>query len=114
MRPSFPGAPVVAETRTLPPDVLGNGRSLRRLKQASNRRVGGALRVHPAPTARRAGRRVLPGICFASRLPQGAAIWSSMPTPMPAFTRSRRDLDNKGQSHKGAVVGDGESHRDEL
>jgi hypothetical protein len=33
---------------------------------------------------------------------------------MPALTRSRRKVDNKGQSHKGAEAGDGESHRDEL
>ena len=53
MRTTFPGAPAVAETTTLPSDVLGNGRSLKAVEAGG--RIG-ALRVHPAPTARRAGR----------------------------------------------------------
>ena len=43
MRPTFTGAPVVAETRTLPSDVLGNGRSLKAVK------AGGRIGASVAP-----------------------------------------------------------------
>ena len=41
MRPTFPGAPVVAETRTLPSDVLGNGRSLKAVE--AGHRIGASV-----------------------------------------------------------------------
>jgi len=43
MWPTFTGAPVVAETRTLPSDVLGNGRSLKAVK------AGGRIGASVAP-----------------------------------------------------------------
>jgi hypothetical protein len=43
MRPTFPGASVVAETRTLPSDVLANGRSLKPVE------AGGRIGASAAP-----------------------------------------------------------------
>ena len=115
MRPTFPGAPVVAELRTLPSDILGNGRSLKAV-EAGGRIGASAAPCECIPRQQHDARAV--GFCPAQASPAGRRrVRRSGPVcqrPMPALTRSRREVGNKGQSHNGAEAGDGESHRDEL
>ena len=55
----------------------------------------------------------LPGISFPGRPPQGGAIWSNLSGVGARPTKSQREVNNKGHSHKGAAAGGGERHHDE-
>src|ERR1700730_9578848 len=112
MRPTFPGAPVVAETRTLPSDVLGNRRSLKAVEAGGRIGAWGVAPCECIPRQQHDARAVrFAGTSFARRVRRSGPVCQR---PMPALTRSRREVDSKGQSHKDAEAGDGESHRDEL
>src|ERR1700730_7022 len=79
MRPTFPGAPVVAETRTLPSDVLGNGRPLKAVEAGG--RIGASVAPCECIPCQQHDARAV-GFCRHKLRPPaaaGAAIWSSMP-----------------------------------
>src|SRR5260221_5514745 len=91
MRPTFTGAPVVAETRTLPSDVLGNGRSLKAVEAGGRIGASAAPRecIPPQHDEPRAV-RFFPGQAFPDRRPPVRPSRPIFPPPTPAPLKGPR------------------------